>query len=252
MIGMSQVLNITGTMLLCAPLFTAVCIDPLWIIIKSLGIPLKSVETALLLLRYPLNVYIGLLNTITLRIIATLGTQQAVCRNIILRMIRKQEIGDSLIDLYKESKIVAQILYRFEGQASAVMFGGGYFIMLMSAGASYVGYIKRDVTFALPAMIVVVLVLCFLEIAFLCGGSINKISHEILRNWKNDVSVRKISKGKKNGNYYKRLVRSLQATEIPVGSFCMISRGMEMMYYNLLLNQLVNVLMGMKAASNIL
>lgn len=226
-------------------LFITVCMYPMYYAIKCLNISYKFFETLLVLLRYPVLVHFGLLNSITFRVISILGIQSAVCRNMMIRPLSRKSPSSETVRPYKEMQITSKIVQGFEAQASAVLFGAGFLFMLMVIAVSNLSYRKNNFGFAIPLLSMAIVTFACLQIAFICGGSMHKFTHRIVQNWRNEVKMRNLLYAKSKDKHLLRIVKSLQAIEIPVGHLCIINTEVEMLYWNLFLNQLVNVLIAL-------
>lgn len=140
---------------------------------------------------------------------------------------------------------MTKVVRGFESAGAVMLFSVGFFLFLGALATSFLGYKKNEFSFVFPAWGIVLVVTAFFLVAFYCCCSMETLSYSLLRKWENQTRQSYLEVKTPEKAYRLRVIKSLHAIETPVGNLCVINRNMEMLYYNLLLNQLVNVLMGL-------
>lgn len=243
MLDLCQIANITLLMIILAPVCSYFCEDPPYYLIQYFKPSNEFLYKMMLALRYIHNGYLGLVGTITLRTISLLGIQQLICRNVLLHVLPQKPFNKCTIALYREMEVVTKIVFPFESIGAEILFGAGFMFMLVAIGASFIGYQKDELSFALPALMLGLITMGFVQVALVCGTRMNLASGRLLRTWRDRIRKQNLFRKSTEGAVLIRLVKSLHSLEMPVGHICVVNKSVEMLYLNLFLNQLVNLMM---------
>lgn len=210
--------------------------DPFFLLHKALPNPLPA---ALLYKpsRLFICIYVVQVGVISFRAALLTAAISAMYRIEVLRVLAKLPLRHKNVKIYKESAIIARIVYDFEFSSARFGLLAMYFGIVLTVNVILTGQDKQQFTLVLITATFLIIQVTILQLFFKIGCSYHMHSIQILRNWNIDV----YGLHSWNRKEVRRILRSILIISMPAGEAGIIDKDIKTNYMEKLLGNLIDL-----------